>query len=619
MSLAGKPVVQVGFQALTRGVDSGRPPHVLTPDQLSWLVNGTTRGSQVQTRPGLNRRVLKFLDADGSTDAALQAAFESDGRWQGASGYEAVNGSIQLVASIGGRIYVIDKAGLTVQDLTPLAGGNNPNGSQAWFCQAEQFLVIQNGEDIPLIYDGATVRRAVPYAQGGTEVPVGTVMAYNNGRLWVAIPESSSTDSHAFVAGDLAYAGATGTTADLLSFTENTFLAGGGQFVLSSQAGPIRAMCSVAAQDSVTGQGPLQVFTTRGAFSINAPFDRMQWQTTQSPIESISLLAAGAVAQTSTVNVNGDIWFRSPDGVRSFMIARREHGTWVNTPVSSEMTRIFNYDSPALLGFASAALFDNRWLVTASPELVVADGSIRAIAHRAFGVLDFYPVSGMASSLSGSTAMPNWDGIWTGLRVLQIIVVGSDNPRCFVFAIDSENKIRLWEQSKADRFDAGSTAIEWALETPAYGFDTGGWNLRNLAYGDVWLTRLAGTFDMTVRYRCDSDPTWRDWAVGQFCAKDEDCAKAACVTPVRYAEQYRARQRLPEPAYVCDTITDKPTKNGYRFSARLELSGFAAIPQFRLLGEDLPEESIGACPPTSCTQLTLAADCSVNDLAYSID
>lgn len=581
-----------GFQAITAGVDSGRPPLALDRNQLSWMVNGTTRGQFVQCRPGITNQPLKFLDSYGNVDTALEAAFTL-GRWQGAGTYE-FGFSQSLLCSISGRIYIVSLSDFSVNDITPSGDtGNNPLGTLTWWCQAEQFLIIQNGEDDPLIYDGASLRRAHTQAKGGTEVPVGTCMAYNNGRQWVTLP-----DNHSFVAGDLAYSGDTGTAADLLSFTENTFLLGGGKFVLSANAGPIRAMISIAAQDSVTGQGPLQVMTTRGSFSINAPFDRTQWQTTTSPIESISMLGAGAVSQNATVNVNGDIWFRAPDGVRSFMIARREHGTWVNTPISTEMTRLFDHDTGVLLPYSSAVLFDNRWLVTAQPQLALSNNELRGIAHQGIGVLDFYPVSGMAAS-AGNAVTPNWDGVWTGFSIFQLLSIGSDSPRCFAFTFNNTLKtIQLAEVSRNQLFDNRTGRIAWSIETPAYGWLDGGWTLKRLAYGDIWIDRMAGDLGFNIRYREDVYPFWNDWARWSDCATILTCATGACVGLASLQEQYRPRVRLPEPDQACDSILDKPHSHGYRFQAKIEIVGFCRIRQFRLIAENnLPEWSVGACPP----------------------
>lgn len=569
----------------------------------------------MSSRPGWARSTLRFLDSEGAVDTALRDAFQSTGLWQGASPYEADNGALYLVCSIGGHIYRIDISTMEVTDLSTTALLiNSPTLTQTWWCQAENFLVIQNGEDDALVYDGAKFYRVYGQAKAGdakASVPIGRQMAYNNGRLWVAVPaQQGDKECYAFVAGDLAYS-VTGQRIDLLGFTENTFLNGGGKFIIPFGAGPIRAMCSIAIQDNSTGQGPLQIFTTRGAFSVNAPFNREEWQNTTSPILSPSLLAAGATAQVSTTQVNGDIWFRSPDGVRSFSIGRRDVGTWVNTPLSSEMSRAFDNDTPALLIYASAVLFDNRLLVTTQPHLANNAGTLRGITHRGLGVLDFHPVSSMFDR-----SQPNWDGIWTGLEVLQVLVIGNDNPRCFLFTLNATYEVELWELSRLDRYDSVDNPIEGALETPAFGYDTNGFNLRQLYMGDIWLTNLVGALTLTVLYRPDSDPNWTTWATVPVCASTTQCTIPPCDTgPTVLAPQYRARIRLPEPsADDCDSLNDKPTRLGYRHAVRFEWTGPLTVQQMRLTALDVPEEVVGACPP-ACTTATTPLVC-VNDYSY---
>jgi len=309
MSLSEAKTQYDGFTTIARGVDSGRAPSLVGPDQVSFAINTTFRNGYPRSRPGITQIVLSGDD------------FQL-GKWQGAHSYQPDSGRGVIIASIGGQIIRFDPTNGDVVNLSTLSGlSNNPNLNQAWMTQAEIYLPIQNNSEIPLIFDGASIRRANPVAFGGTELPVGNVMEYNNGRLWVALE-----DKRSFVGGDLAYS-ITGTAADVLSFTENQFLNGGGSFALPSNAGFIRAMRSLAIQDSTLGQGPLEVLGDFGTATVSAPFDRTEWQNVDSPIQSVGLVSAGPRSQEATINVNGDLWFRANDGIRSFMVARRDHGT----------------------------------------------------------------------------------------------------------------------------------------------------------------------------------------------------------------------------------------------------------------------------------------------------
>lgn len=197
MALNEPNILADGFTTLVGGVNSGQAPNTIGPDQVAFAVNATMRGGFIRPRPGVERKTLRFVDANGAVDASLQAAFE-DALFQGAYFYESAIVPC-ILASIGGRIFriapglVTGAASMTVQDISITGDLNPSNLPQAWFAQADVYVPIQDGQSKPLIFDGAGLRRASAY-----EVPVGTVMEYGMGRLWVASP-----DQQAFVAGDI--------------------------------------------------------------------------------------------------------------------------------------------------------------------------------------------------------------------------------------------------------------------------------------------------------------------------------------------------------------------------------------------------------------------------------
>jgi len=373
-------------------------------------------------------------------------------------------------------------------------------------------------------------------------------------------------------------------------------------------------MRPVALQDSTLGQGPLQVFGQNGTASMNAPFDRTQWQNLDSPIESVSLMSSGPRSQEATIQVNGDIWYRAQDGIRSLMVARRDFGTWANTAMSSEMARLLKYDDTELLEYGSSTLFDQRMLMTASPVLDIN----RGVYSRGLIAVDFDRVSSMLKRSS-----PAYDGLWTGVNVLQVLTatVGG-RERCFMFAL-VDDAITLWEITKADPFDwdgSDDKAIEWRLETKAYAFEDEGWMLKSLATGDIWASELAGTVTFDVDFRPDGYPCWIDWHSWSECATREDCPSLdaqGCDTPVQYELQYRPRMGLPEPSSACSTTVGVPYRNGYTFQVRLNLTGKCALDRLRFTALDVPERSVGECRP-SCTEVGLTACCDTDSFTYTI-
>lgn len=592
MSLSESKTLYDGLTQIRRGIDSEKAPPIIGVDQLSFAINATFRSGFPENRPGMAQ-----IDLTGD-DFQL-------GKWQGAHSYVASNGQPSIVASIGGEIIRFDPISNSVTNLSTGSGLTNPsNLSHAWMVQAETYLVIQDGSSIPLIWDGASLRRANPVAFGGTELPVGKMMEYNNGRLWVALP-----DLRSFVAGDLAYS-ITGSAVDLLSFTENIFLNGGGSFAMPSTAGFITAMKTVSVQDSVLGQGPLQVFGQSGSASINAPFDRTLWQNIDSPIETVSLMSSGPRSQDAAIQVNGDIWYRAGDGVRSFMVARRDHGTWVNTPMSAEMSRVISRDDENILNYASAVDFDNRLLLTVSPYRATYDAVEYGVAHRGLGVLDFNPVGSMFER-----GQPTWDGIWTGLQILQILTVncyGTD--RCFIFALNSSNEIELWELSKSYRFDNLVDPIDWTIETRSFGFKDQGELLKQLQRTERWFDRVADVVTLDIDYRPDSFWGWLDLDNGSVCATTDLCTPPGC-SPSSPQLQYRPRKLSAAPDNDCEACVSKPYKNGYEFQFKLTISGAARLRRFRAVATEVAENTDGGCldEESCCSE----SGCEYDPWAYS--
>lgn len=581
-----------GILLITGGMDSGLSPSFIGNNKVAFARNVVFRGGRPQTRPGWRRRTLDF------DDSGEQSAFEN-GLFQGAASFEPMQGGYKLVASVAGRLFRIDVDDrFQAFELTG-ADTNSAIKEKAWFEQAEDFLIVQDNESSPLIYDGANLRR-VDQTATPKEVYVGNAMVYANGRLWVALPSRKE-----FVAGNLV-GGEDGTAAyngrdSVLKFSENAFLNGGGTFSVPFNAGRITAMRAIAILDTSLGQGPIQIFTERGVFSVNAPFDRTQWQNLEYPIQTVSLLIGGARSQEGTILVNGDIWFRASDGIRSFQVARRDFGSWVNTPLSTEMNEVIKNDDPSLLDHASAILFDNRYLVTASPFRVKDHG----ICWRGLIALDFHNVSGITTRTN-----PIYDGIWTGLNILQVVPLGD---RCFIFALNSDEKIELWEVSRDDHFDNGTTRIAAFMDSPRFGFGDTGWARKELSTGDLWHSDLIGQVNFAVKFRPDNHPCFIDWHSWSVDAKDESCLTADCQTPASLQPQYRTRQRLPLPSEDCNARDNSPYRKGYEHQVRVAWTGHARIDKLRLVAHEIQEDTLPFCQPSEATD-TAGINCCDSDL-----
>lgn len=595
-----------GFVSVEGGVDSGKSPSILQPNQIAWAVNATVRGGFLASRPGFEKIELTFVDSD------TQDNFE-DGRFQGAGTYRTRTGRTYLCASINGRFFTVNlNADYLVEDRSISGDLNSPNQLKVWFKQAEYWLILQDNQSRAILWDGSTPRRAA-----ANEVPVGGPMTYGKGRLWVA-------NGTSYVGGDLAWTDDALGAGSIIKFTENTFISEGGAFNVPSQDGSsITALSFAANLDTSLGDGDLLVFTNSDVFAFDAPLDRTTWKDLNYPIQRFALLDYGSYAHDSIARVNGDVFFRSRDGIRSLAYARRDFtARWGNTPISSEVDRALRYDTEHLLYAASAVNFDNRLIMTVQPQF-----SNHGVYHRGFAVMDFDLISGM-----GQRFPPAWEGVWTGIRPLQVVkTIVNGTERCFTFALNADNVIELWEITKSAPFDwdgSEDVAVRWNFETRSMGFSSA-FESKKLEGADFWLDGMQGTIDITAKYRADQNPCWTTWAYASDCATYKDCATGdECHVPAVLRPQVRNRIALPKPPDDADTLNGTLSRFGGEFQFRFEIAGRCKFKKLRAFTYVDSEDLFGQSRTTTCvtagdaecqTGCKEQACCDPQDYDYDIE
>ncbi len=274
------------------------------------------------------------------------------------------------------------------------------------------------------------------------ELPIGRMGAYVQGRNWI-----SSPDGKFFIAGDLV--GSSSGTQQynfrdaVLKWSQNTT-----QFNIPGGAGQINCIVALSALDASLGQGPLQILCDNDIFNCSAPTDATQWAAVTTPILSESAIGFGGVGQNAAVVSNGDLILKSGDAtIHSLKLARQDFNQWGNLPISQEVNRVTDQENINLLNFITAAICDNRCLMSCAPTVGKA-----GVYSQGVVALDF----DVTSSLQGK--LPSvYDGVWKDLNFLQIIT-GKFNKvdRTFAFSLNTEtNTVELWEILKTGHFDNG--------------------------------------------------------------------------------------------------------------------------------------------------------------------
>ena len=512
----------------------------------------------------------------------------------------------------GGVLHVIN--GMSILD----SNGNqiyytdtNPSDALIVFLyQAENYVIGLCRNQATTIFDGSSVRRA---NMGAQELQSSYVGIYGWGRNWLA-----QVNGNRFVASDLVGdpSGSPGLNYvdAILKMTENNLLNGGGAFSIPANLGQITAMGVLAQLDSSLGIGPILVGTLNSIFSVQAPVDRTTWQNLTYPIQSVALQGSGPTGPRAMISVNSDSWFRSLDGFRSMMAARRDFQTNLsNTPSSMEMSPVFDTDDKGMLFYNSIAAFDNRILTTVSPYL-----TDYGVAHRGLAIVNQDEVSTMHKK-----SPTVWEGLWTGLNVFQVLS-GNINgvPHCYAFVLnDTGNGIDLWELEREVDDDAYDTyshitggnlvvsrnpIASW-IDTRAMNFGDS-FQLKKLIMGELYLDEIVDSVAIKIYFKPDQYPLWTLWTTFGVCANVSQCtfaAGAGCVVWTTQFAQYGARLTLPRPPESCNNITGQLMDRGYEFQFRFEITGNCRIRKFKAHSviEDMPME--GECPSTvTCKTLS---------------
>lgn len=138
------------------GMNSGADAFILPRTQLAFATNCTVRGNFVTNRPRFQIQSFSFVDSSIQLPAT-QALF------QGACYYRPYSGSETLVAQIGGRLFQFTpSAGSTDVPVVEITIPGDPNPAtiqQVWMTQAERFVLVGDGLDNIVCFDGVFSRR----------------------------------------------------------------------------------------------------------------------------------------------------------------------------------------------------------------------------------------------------------------------------------------------------------------------------------------------------------------------------------------------------------------------------------------------------------------------------
>lgn len=567
---------------------SGANPTAVPKELAASAVNIRNRYGKTRPRCAFQHLRLEF------DNTAQQYLFEG-GNFQGATFYHSYSGGLgSIVCSIAGTIFRIQIEG-SRGIVTKLFEGHDPVLTHAWFTQGFEWLVIQNGYNRPILWNGTDKARFSQEVDN--EVPIGSVMTFIHGRFALA----SADGTNQIAVGDIVYGNTATDTSDIIRFTETSYWAEGGAFGVPVYVGDINGMAAMPYLDTGTGQNELVVLGTQGAITLDLSRPRSTWLDSQ--LLRISLIGGGCVSTHSTATMNGDLFFRSSEGVRSYRNARSEfQQSWSQAPISTDVRRWIDADAPRLLEYNSQVSWNNYLFSTCSPLIEKASNQFAGHHryHRGFVVLDAQPES--TTTRSGA---PAWNGMWTGIRPTQFVTgeLGG-NDRCFAFSYDRDGVNRLYEiteQGLHDSFEGRESKTYSHFESGSLGYVSeriGSRDPKILQGGEIEFSKVHGEARIELAIRPDNSPCFspiRTITAGCECA------------PKECGDIYRQ----PTPYFgvfgglsdKCQAGFSKPLNKVRKFQARVAITGYAEFESllFRMTRDTRPTNE--SCDP-QCAEIT---------------
>jgi hypothetical protein len=486
------------------GVDSLLYPTDIMPGGYAWGVNIINRGGVLQTRPG-KRRVKSFCGHKGqghhwcrTMDDRNYELVAIDGKvywsefpfskWQAASGVNLSADVDQIWFATGEQAVYYDASNNLV--LLP-----NP----------KNIVFMQDGINTPCYWDASDFSSGqvnLNYVTGvpAKPMPIGTVMLWQDNRLWVAV------DNLVF-ASDLLYP---------QSFTEEEYLA--------TQTG-FRFPRAVSNMIPSPVQGIL-VETDSSMHTLQSFIqDRTQWQTTQG-FQSDVNLEVGLIAPWCIQYLHGMPWQLTARGIISYDRAMTQNLSTVLLTVDGEMNRSKQLFAPNVTR-ACMGVWENVLMVSVPASCV---------QNRHTWIMD----AGIAEKLQ-NTIGTCWSGIWTGTYPIQYtspIVKGTQH--CYELAysagflalqdgdspspqpetdLPQQAYIHLYENYMPNQIDDVEGDVACSIETRAFVLATDDYyrfvfaefmlvSLKGVVPIQVYVTGVAGNYQplFSTTLRADIGP-----------------------------------------------------------------------------------------------------------------
>ena len=617
---------EISLSFAAGGMNAALNPANVPPSQYSRATNVQLINQRPTTRRGV--KVLPFVDTPDDTKNKFQSE-----NFQGATFYNPAKGQSsisfaqdgsRIMASVGGkRFQVVLKEvqprsnEVVIQEIKGLQDGD-PNFHLAWWYQAENFVIVQDGQAATWIWDGfgdpvfskglnTVDKEASELANGAT------VGAYIHGRIVQVV------DSRQVIIGDIIHKISLTGPSNILKTTEQLYWATGSSFNPPSAMGNVIAVGILPLRDTQHGHGDLMLHCEDGIFSLNLNiFPRTSWENT--PMVKHVLLETGARGPYALALYDGDQFFRSRHGLQSLRSARGESQLLGNplNPISEEVDIWLETDYEAYVRFTSVS----KWAVTRRLFVTVdpwVEGRFRG--SRGIVSLNFAPVSSAEIDKA-------WEGLFTfppeiesPIQMINGVFNGRDRMYMFCRGADDLNRVVEFSQDlRHDILEDGTERrISCQIITRAI-VGEGLFSKHEFTTGVLYLINVLGILNWGVWVRNNECDNWTFWRSGRLCVKEDDCCPGDQREDI---DDCNFNDFCPQEFELNLGEMPNDVKNSRKVQFLIRWRGSAAIEGIKVrFSPGAPDEASGPVAGSDkCEQICIEVrqDCEYNDFENSSD
>jgi len=484
-----------------------------------------------------------------------------------------------LIVMISGTIFVCYVSGFWLY-VKKIFSGLRDDLQIGWAVNAFEWLVVQNGYDKPVIWDGRNPAFQAKPEEG--DIPVGGPMCFIHHMIAVGSADGSDkvaiSDRWRQTQSD-----------NVWKFSQTPTWDNAGVFGTHADMGKLMSLIPFPQiKNTPNGQGELILMGTNGAQSLNLQLPRDQWIDSQ--IQDTVLTGVGAASYLGTMS-RTSIWFIGQSGL--FEFKRIQSNIVRNEALTSESADIQYYwdqSNSNMRLTQPLGYHDNKLLMGLYPQTETSAYGLHRF-HKAWASYD------LSERWRNGERLPRaWFGIQCAIRPIEwACLLVNRVERTYAISRDVDGKNRIYEQTNHLPYDVKDgkpkTIVSFFDTPPLAGDPKLGLIIKTPDRLRADFDRANGKVEFEVEYRTEESRVWYPWGHDTL---EIDNTKCDPLPP------YAGTATVPEPEPPCVEVPPTSYRARIRMKGRAEITRvLGALTTTQIAGEGFPPEIMSRCGDTN--------------------